>query len=247
MERQWKVGELARVTGLTVRTLHHYDEVGLMRPGTRTAAGHRLYSEGDVRRLYSIVALRGLGFGLTDVAALLDGDEGVDPREATRRRLAELDRQLEAGQRLRGRLAALLGAMDGGDAASSEELIEMVEEMTMHEKYYTPEQLAQLERRREELGGDEAMANAEREWAELIAAVRAEKERGTAPSDPRMQELAARWTSLIEAFTGGDPEIFRSLKTMYESEGPEKASRGMVDADLMAYAQQAIEARGAAG
>jgi hypothetical protein len=135
--------------------------------------------------------------------------------------------------------------MDGGDGASSEELIELVEEMTMHERYYTPEQLARLERRREELGGDSAMGDAERQWAELIAAVRAEKERGTAPADPRMQELAGRWTALIEAFTGGDPEIFRSLRTMYESEGPEKASRGMVDAELMAYAQKAIEARGA--
>ncbi|HEV2756823.1 MAG TPA: MerR family transcriptional regulator [Actinomycetota bacterium] len=243
MERQWRVGELAEATGLTVRTLHHYDDAGLLKPGARTPAGHRLYSGRDVARLYSIVALRGLGFSLAEIGTLLDGD-GVDPREATRRRLAELDRQMGAQQRLRRRLVALLGAMDGGEDASPERLIELVEEMTMHEKYYTPEQLAQLERRREELGGDDAMARAEREWAELIAAVRAEKERGTAPSDPRMQELADRWTSLIEQFTGGDPEIARSLKTMYESEGPEKASRGMVDADLMAYAQKAIEARG---
>jgi DNA-binding transcriptional MerR regulator len=80
MERHWKVGELARATGLTVRTLHHYDEVGLMRPAARTAAGHRLYSAEDVRRLYSIVALRGLGFGLPEVSALLDGAESTRVR-----------------------------------------------------------------------------------------------------------------------------------------------------------------------
>jgi hypothetical protein len=61
-----------------------------------------------------------------------------------------------------------------------------------------------------------------------------------------MQELAAQWTALIEQFTGGDPAIVQSLKSMYETEGPEKASRGMVDSELMAYAQQAIEARGRA-
>src|SRR3712207_1448395 len=117
--------------------------------------------------------------------------------------------------------------------------------MTMHEKYYTPEQLAELERRRKELGGDDAMKRAEQEWAELIAAVRAEKEKGTDPADPRMQELATQWTGLIEQFTGGDPAIMQSLKTMYEQEGPEKASRGMVDPELMEYAQRAIAASGA--
>lgn len=129
-----------------------------------------------------------------------------------------------------------------GDASPGQ-LVEIVEEMTMHEKYYTPEQLADLEKRRQELGGDEAMAKVEREWAELIDAVRAEKERSTDPADPRMQELAARWTGLIEQFTGGDPGIMASLKKMYEQEGPAKASRGMVDPELMAYAQQAIAAR----
>ena len=244
MDEEWRVGELAAATGLTVRTLHHYDSIGLLKPSARTGAGHRLYSAGDVRRLYSIVALRQLGFSLGDVGRLLEGG-GTDPREATRRRLEELDRQLAAHRRLRRRLAGLLEAMERGDDPSPRQLIDLVEEMTMHEKYYTPEQLAELERRREELGGDEAMARAEKEWADLIAAVRAEKERGTDPADPRMQELAARWTGLIEQFTGGDPAIFESLKTMYEQEGPETASRGMVDRDLMAYAQQAIEARGA--
>jgi DNA-binding transcriptional MerR regulator len=245
MEREWRVGELARATGLTVRTLHHYDEVGLLKPEGRTAAGHRVYSGAEVRRLYSIVALRGLGFSLTEVARLLDRD-GVDPREATKRRLAELDRQLESHRRLRHRLAGLLQALDGGGDSSPERMIEVVEEMTMHETYYTPEQLADLERRREELGGDAAMEKAQRDWAELIEAVRAEKERGTDPADPRMQGLAARWTALIEQFTGGDPAIAESLKKMYEQEGPEKASRGMVDVELMEYAQRAIAAGGAA-
>lgn len=245
MEREeWRVGELARATGLTVRTLHHYDEVGLLKPSARTESGHRLYSGEDVRRLYSIVALRGLGFALAEVAELIRRD-GADPRDATRRRLSELDRQIGVQQRLRRRLAGLLDVLERDGDASTQELVEIVEEMTMHEKYYTPEQLAELERRREELGGDEAMKRAEQEWADLIAAVRAEKERGTDPADPRMQELAARWTGLIEQFTGGDPEIMKSLGKMYEQEGPEKASRGMVDPELMAYAQQAIAARGA--
>jgi hypothetical protein len=57
-----------------------------------------------------------------------------------------------------------------------------------------------------------------------------------------MQEVARRWTELIELFTQGDPEILDSLKTMYEEEGPERASRGQVDADLMRYVGEAIRA-----
>jgi DNA-binding transcriptional MerR regulator len=244
VERDWRVGELARATGLTVRTLHHYDEVGLLKPSARTAAGHRLYSGDDVRKLYSIVALRQLGFSLADVGDLIHRG-AVDAAEATRRRLAEIDRQLVAQQGLRGRLAALLEVLERNGEVSPEQLAEIVEAMTMHERYYTPEQLAELERRREELGGDEAMKKAEQQWADLIAAVRAEKDRGTDPADPRMQELASQWTALIEQFTGGDPGVMRSLQSMYEQEGPEKASRGMVDRELMEYAQRAIAARDA--
>ncbi|HYP22351.1 MAG TPA: MerR family transcriptional regulator [Actinomycetota bacterium] len=244
MERQeWRVGELARATGLTVRTLHHYDEVGLLKPSGRTPAGHRLYSGDDVRALYSIVALRGLGFSLAEIGALVR--DGVDAREATKRRLAELDRQLVVQRRLRHRLAELLEVLERDGEMPPGQLVEIVEEMTMHEKYYTPEQLAELERRREELGGDDAMKRAEQEWSDLMAAVRAEMEKGTDPADPRMQELAARWTGLIEQFTGGDPAVMKSLQTMYDQEGPEKASRGMVDREVMEYAQRAIAARGA--
>jgi len=65
----WSIGELAGQTGLTVRTLRHYDELGLARPSRRTAAGHRRYAAEDVRRPHRIVALRGFGFALPEIAA----------------------------------------------------------------------------------------------------------------------------------------------------------------------------------
>ena len=69
----WKIGELARRTGLTVRTLHHYDEIGLLSPAERSDGGHRVYGEAEVQRLYRIVSLRSLGFPLEAVAAALEG------------------------------------------------------------------------------------------------------------------------------------------------------------------------------
>lgn len=70
-DKRWKVGDLAGATGLTVRALHHYDELGLLVPCERTGSGHRLYAEEDVRRLYRILALRRLGFPLDEIASLL--------------------------------------------------------------------------------------------------------------------------------------------------------------------------------
>ncbi len=75
--RTWKVGELAKQTGLTVRTLHHYDEIGLLKPSRRTRSGHRLYGEADVQRLYRILALRRLGFALSEIETVLDADRPI--------------------------------------------------------------------------------------------------------------------------------------------------------------------------
>ncbi len=64
---EWKVGDLAGRTGLSVRTLHHYDEIGLLSPSGRTGLGHRLYSAGDVLRLERIRSLRALGLSLEEI------------------------------------------------------------------------------------------------------------------------------------------------------------------------------------
>ncbi len=99
-DKRWKVGELAKTTGLTVRALHHYDEMGLLVPLERTAAGHRLYVDVDVRRLYRIVALRHVGLPLAEISSLLAGeDPGL---EATvRHHLERVKRDLEHGEALR--------------------------------------------------------------------------------------------------------------------------------------------------
>ena len=237
--KRWKVGELAAATGLTVRTLHHYDEIGLLVPSDRTEAGHRLYSGDDVTKLYRIAALRGLGLSLDDIAIWFE--QGDDPAKLVRRHLEEVQRQLDLGTRLRERLVSILETLERNEEPGAEEFIRTVEVMSMHEKYYTPEQLEQLEKRRNELG-PEGMERAQQEWADLIAEVEAEHAAGTAPTDPKLRPLVERWTRLIEAFTGGDPGIRASLQKMYDTEGPQAASRGMVNPDVMAYMGEAIAA-----
>lgn len=121
--RPLRVGEVAKATGLTVRTLHHYDEIGLLVPSERSGAGYRLYSDGDVRRLYRILALRGMGFTLEEIAATLVR-EGEDPRPAIRRHLERIDEQLRLGRRLRGRLTRILDLLEHADEPSGDQFIE---------------------------------------------------------------------------------------------------------------------------
>lgn len=125
-----RVGEAARATGLTVRTLHHYEQIGLLVPSARTDAGHRLYGEADMARLYRICLLRQLGLPLAEIARALDDDTWSMP-VAVARQLRELDRRQEAVGRLRSRLAGLLTAADAGDAGLTAELLATVEGMIM--------------------------------------------------------------------------------------------------------------------
>jgi MerR family transcriptional regulator, thiopeptide resistance regulator len=233
------VGHLARATGLTVRTLHHWDEIGLLRPAERSGAGHRRYSPADVQRLYRIVALRRLGLSLEDVSAALAA-EGPDLRAAVAGHLARVEAQLAAQREVRRRLVGILDAFDRLGGPSADQIIEAIEVMTMAERYYTPEQLDQLAERRETLG-DEQLRRYEREWADLIAAFERERAAGTDPGDPRLRPLAEKWRELIQAFTGGDMGLHDSLNRMYAEEGTERASRGALNAETAEYAKQAIE------
>src|SRR5262245_32263321 len=101
-----KVGELARRTGLTVRTLHHYDEIGLLKPSLHTQAGYRLYTAGDVARLQQVLSLRQLGFSLEEVRDCLDRP-GFSPLEVIGLHLARLREQISMQQQLCERLETL--------------------------------------------------------------------------------------------------------------------------------------------
>lgn len=125
-----KVGELAAATGLTVRTLHYYEEIGLLVASGRTEAGHRLYAPADIERLYRISLLRRLGLPLVDIGRALDDPEW-SPRAAMAAHLRELDRRLETGARLRARLAQLATAAARPEGHTSDDLITVLEEMTM--------------------------------------------------------------------------------------------------------------------
>jgi DNA-binding transcriptional MerR regulator len=226
-----RIGELARAAGVTVRAPHHYDSLGLLVPSERTHAGHRLYSAADVERLYRLLALRSVGLPLEEIGPLLDREDGL--ADSVRRHLDRVEQQLGALERLRLRLTRLVAALDG-DEASTDQFLDAMEAMTMFEKYYTTEQLEQLEQRRKELGED-AIKAVEQEWEEIFAELRTLRETGVDPAAPEAQAVGDRAAELIEMFTGGDPGIAASLRRMYEQEDHAKLTRGMGSAEDTEY------------
>src|SRR5262245_3386269 len=106
MQGQWKVGELAKRTGLTVRTLQYYDDIGLLTPSYRTRSGHRLYLGRDIARLQQIVSLRELGFSLDEIRQSTT-QPGFSLRNVIQLHVERLKDQIEAQRRLCLRLEAI--------------------------------------------------------------------------------------------------------------------------------------------
>jgi DNA-binding transcriptional MerR regulator len=221
-----KVGELARRTGLTVRTLHHYDEIGLLRPSLYTEAGYRLYTAGDVARLQQVLSLRQLGFSLDEVRNCLDRP-GFAPLDVITLHLARLREQIELQGKLCERLERLAVHLRAAGEVSADEFLNAIEEMTMleklREKYFTPEQLQSIKTAGEQLG-KEQLEQKQEAWAELIALIQTEMDQGTDPADARVQELARRWQELLNWSTGGDPGIQQAMKRLWEEQGDNLAA-----------------------
>jgi DNA-binding transcriptional MerR regulator len=226
----YRAQQFADLAGVTVRTLHHYDRLGLLRPRRRTEAGYRLYEDRDLERLEQIVALKFLGLPLAQIRTLLqNGAEtgSVTAALALQRRLLlekrrMLDRAIQAiaeAQSQRGATPALRKII---------EVMEMETKNDWMEKYHTEESKARVEARKH-LWSPELQERVSRQWNELIADV--EGALGEDPAGDRAQALAARWNALVGEFTGGDSAIAGSVGRMWQDRAnwPEDAhQRGPV-------------------
>lgn len=118
------VGEVARIAHVTVRTLHHYDEIGLVRPSARTAAGYRLYDDGDLERLQTVLFYRELGFGLDEIQDLM-ADPGFDRGDALREQRKLLQAETDRLQRMIEAVDAAIAAHERGTTMSDDAMFEV--------------------------------------------------------------------------------------------------------------------------
>jgi DNA-binding transcriptional MerR regulator len=122
----YTVSQVARLTGVTVRALHHYDEIGLLRPNGRTAAGYRSYGEADLDRLHRVLSYRALGFGLHGIADLLEGSrDGGQAVDHLRRQHQLLTARVAGLQRMAANLEKMMEAHEMGIRLEPDELFEV--------------------------------------------------------------------------------------------------------------------------
>jgi DNA-binding transcriptional MerR regulator len=232
-----KVGEVAKRTGLSVRTLHYYDEIGLLSPAEYTASRHRLYGAPELLRLQQIKSLRQLGFSLEEIRGMLD-DASLSPRQVLTMHAARLRAQIVERERLAVLLESLAVSFSSADTLSVDMLIQAIEGITMIEKEFTPEELREIKARGEQLGAAH-IREVEAEWPRLIARVRAEMEKGTDPTSETVRALAKRWGELVREFTGGNPSIEQKMRARFAME-PDVRQRTGLDPVLMEYVGRAM-------
>lgn len=218
----YSVGKVAALSGVTVRTLHHYDEIGLLSPSGRTAAGYRSYSDDDLDRLQRVLFYRELGFGL-DTIAEMTGDPAVDALEHLRRqrslladRIGELTRMAETVERV-------IAAKEAGAALTPEERFEVFGEFREPEGYAeeavrrwgdTPHwRAAAVPRTKQDWIEAEKVRE---EWVRRLLAV---FDSGAPADSPEAMDLAEEHRRMLSAFMGDcDLATHRELASLYATE-----------------------------
>jgi DNA-binding transcriptional MerR regulator len=247
-ERMRTVGEVADLVGVSVRTLHHYDRVGLVMPSARSAAGYRMYSTADVERLHHVLVYRELDFPLDRIAELLD-DPAADQIGLLRRQQALLTDRIEHLRQVVDSLERMVAAKTMGIQLSDEEQREIFGQNWLGSEY-----AEEAERR---WGETDAWQQSQRrsatfdkaQWqrikddgdallADLAAALRAGVEPGTEPANA----LAERHRASIEVFYDCDHAMQSCLAQMYVDDARFTAYYDGAAPGLAGYLKSIIDA-----
>lgn len=250
MGHYYRVGEVAALTRVTVRTLHHYDRIGLLRPALHSAGGYRMYGESELLRLQQILTLRYLGFPLRRIGELLDRAD-FDlvaslrvQQQALHDRIAELERiattigdlvdqRLETGE-WSWQLVIVASEAVGAGLTRGEETMDA---------YYTPEQMTRFEEARRATPQEEIGA-IEEGWTALLAEVRAARAADLDPATAEAGALAERWGELSRRTIQHFPDDLReAIKANYE-QGAFEGHHRAPQAEDFAFIARVEAARG---
>ena len=221
-----QVGELAKRAGITVRTLHHYEQTGLLLPSARSEAGYRLYNLADVQRLHMIQALAKAGLELAEIKDFLEQDTLSLP-DLLDAQIALLDRQLRSIHTLRDQLCTLRSGLEGESEPDLESWLQTLELMNMYDRWFTKDELQQLPFAAE----GERLASL---WAALVTEAQTLMAQKVVETDANAMDLAIRWMDRLEQDTAGKPEFLTRLNEMHSVE-PQMRERTGITPQIIDY------------
>lgn len=244
----YTVGDLASLARVSVRTLHHYDEIGLLRPSGRSGAGYRLYTAGDLQRLQQVLFFRELGVRLDEIARIL-ADPGFDRRQTLIAQRALLAERAERARALVDLVDRTLKALEDDDTMKPEEMFEGFDPAKYEDeataKWGQTEAFAESKRRTSRYTKDDwAKLKAEAD-ANVEALARAMDE-GVAPTEARAMDLAEQHRLHLERWFYPCPTTFHvELGEMYVADPRFTANYDRIREGLAAYLRDAIQANAA--
>lgn len=216
-----QAGELARRAGITVRTLHHYEHIGLLTPSSRSAAGYRLYNLADVKRLHRIQVLAKAGMALAAIKDYL-ARETRPLHVLLDEQISLLDAQMRTIQTLRKQLLMLQRGMESGAEPDLESWLLTLELTNMYDRWFSAEELRELPF----AAHDEERS---REWAKMVAQAKALMAQGCPVDDEKAMNLATRWMTRLEEDTARRPEFLSRLNEMHLVEPQMREQTGIDD------------------
>ncbi|GED31131.1 MerR family transcriptional regulator [Brevibacillus centrosporus] len=135
MQQHWKVGDLASLTGLTVRTLRYYDQIGLFSPSEHSDSGHRMYNEADIQRLQKILSLKDLGLSLEEIKRVLEG-QTYSSSEIVSIQIERVRKQIKIQQKLLAELERVAEKMNQQEPLSIDAFLSLLESMKQSQEKY---------------------------------------------------------------------------------------------------------------
>jgi DNA-binding transcriptional MerR regulator len=245
------VGEVAALAGVTVRTLHHYDRIGLVQPSARSAAGYRRYAAADLDRLHQVLLYRELGFGLEEIATLLDDPE-ADPAAHLRRQHRLLRERIERTQAVVAAVEKEMEARAMGISLTPEERFEIFGDglseeyqAEAEERWGETEAWAQSQRRTAAYDKQDWLRikaeadDVERRFAEAMRS-------GAAADSPQALDLAEEHRQHIGRwFYDCPPAMHAGLGRMYVEDERFAAHYEQVAPGLARYVSTAVQANAA--
>lgn len=217
----YRVGDVARLAGVSVRTLHHYHAIGLLEPSDRSAGGYRLYATEDLERLQQVLFFKELGFALDDVRRIM-GDPGFDRREALLMQRRMLDGKVRRTQAMIVTIDKALEALEKGVRMNKDDMFEVFGDFNPDD--YREEARSRFDRALVEESERRTAAYTKDDWKailaeqqEIVTAIADRMDHG--PDDGEVQELIERHRRLIDRrFYPCPPELYVGLGDMYVSD-----------------------------
>ncbi|MCC3375060.1 MerR family transcriptional regulator [Cohnella sp. REN36] len=238
MNGSWKVGELAKRTGTTVRTLHHYDRIGLLSPSRTTESGHRLYTDADVAKLHHILSLKQLGLALEEIKAMIHSPS-FRPEEMLKLQLSRLNEQIGMLAELKDRVQYILDLLQSGQPIPEERFMLAMQMMRMMQSSHFSKGLAEELKSRSKRIGPEKLREIQAEGQILLAEFRSCLTGGMPPDDPNVAKLAKRWKAAMDAYAPADAAFVQAAEQYY-GDHPEDAVVHGMDGDLYSYIKTAV-------